>query len=136
MYNNLDCAHFHPALARIVYSSARVGSTPYFVVNAEVASRAENQQGVATREGADQRYFTVVLTWTCIIPWVCLVEKQLCTELPVSQMQSRHLQYSLKGAPVLGIRSVFKKKLYVASVQAIRACKVAKLQTYKTRCFF
>ena len=40
----LDCAHFHPGLALIVYSSACFGSTSYFVVNAGVASQAENQQ--------------------------------------------------------------------------------------------
>ena len=56
----LDCAYFHPGLARIVYSSACVGSTSYFVVYAEVASQAENRQGAGIREGADQRYFTVI----------------------------------------------------------------------------
>ena len=49
----LDCAHFHPGLARIVYSSASVGSTSYLVVYAEIASQVEH------RQGADQRYFTV-----------------------------------------------------------------------------
>ena len=57
----LDCAHFHPGLAQIVYSSACVGSTSYFVVYAEVASEAENRQGAGIREGADQRYFTVLV---------------------------------------------------------------------------
>ena len=58
----LDCAHFHPGLASIVYSSACVGSTSYFVVYAEVASQVENRQGI--REGADQRYFKVL---TCYV---------------------------------------------------------------------
>ena len=31
-----------------------------FVVYAEVASQVENRQGAGIREGADQRYFTVV----------------------------------------------------------------------------
>ena len=31
-----------------------------FVVYAEVASQIENRQGAGIREGADQRYFTVV----------------------------------------------------------------------------
>ena len=44
----------------IVYSSACVGSTSYFVVYAEVASQGENRQGAGIREGADQRYFTVL----------------------------------------------------------------------------
>ena len=56
----LDCAHFDPGLASIVYSSVCVGSTSYFVVYAEVASQGENRQGAGIREGADQRYFTVV----------------------------------------------------------------------------
>ena len=67
MYNNeerislnvLDCAHFDPGLASIVYGSVCVGSTSYFVVHAEVASQGENRQGAGIREGADQRYFTV-----------------------------------------------------------------------------
>ena len=57
----LDCAHFHPGLASIVYSSACVGSTSYFVVYAEVTSQGENRQGAGIREGADQRYFTVLV---------------------------------------------------------------------------
>ena len=57
----LDCAHFDPGLASIVYSSACVGSTSYFVVYAEVASQGENRQGAGIREGADQRYFTVIV---------------------------------------------------------------------------
>ena len=47
----LKCAHFHPGLARIVYSSACVGSTSYFVVYAKAASREENQQGAGIRDG-------------------------------------------------------------------------------------
>ena len=57
----LDCAHFDPGLANIVYSSACVGSTSYFVAYAEVASQGENRQGAGIREGADQRYFTVLI---------------------------------------------------------------------------
>ena len=55
----LNCAYFHPGLASIVYSSACVGSTPYFVAYAEVASQVENRQGAGIREpeGVDQRYF-------------------------------------------------------------------------------
>ena len=45
-----------------MYSSACVGSTSYFVVYAEVASQGENRQGAGTREGADQRCFTVQQT--------------------------------------------------------------------------
>ena len=55
----LNCAHFDPGLASIVYSSACVGSTSYFVVYGEVASQGENRQGAGIREGVDQRYFTV-----------------------------------------------------------------------------
>ena len=56
----LNCAHFHPGLTRIVYSSACVRSTSYFVVYAKVASQVENRQGTGIREGADQRYFMVL----------------------------------------------------------------------------
>ena len=55
----LDCAHFHPGLVQIVYSSACGGSTLYFVVYAAVASEVENRPGAGIREGADQQYFTV-----------------------------------------------------------------------------
>ena len=55
----LNCAHFHPGLAHIAYSSASVGSTSYFVVYAEIAPQVEHRQGAGIREGADQWYFTV-----------------------------------------------------------------------------
>ena len=47
----LNCALFHPGLASIVYSSACVGSTSYFVVYAEVASQVENRQGRELERG-------------------------------------------------------------------------------------
>ena len=58
----LDCAHFSPGTrTHIVYSSACVGPTSYFVVYADVASQAKILQGAGVRAGADQRYFTVLV---------------------------------------------------------------------------
>ena len=54
-----------------MYSSACVGSTSYFVVYAEVASQGENRQGAGIREGADQRYFTVIV-WCTVGVYVVL----------------------------------------------------------------